>query len=187
MDPSDEVLMARVSRGDPAALEILYDRHSPLVLGVLLKMLHDRAAAEEALQEAFWRVWTKADTFDASRGSFRPWLLSLARRLAIDDMRRQNIRPQAPGSEAELQQMRTTADPEQRVEEAAGQSLEWERVHDALQALSPEQRQVLELAYLGGLTRQEIADRTGQPLGTVHTRARLGLQRLRAALSAEEE
>lgn len=182
MDISDEVLMSRVTDGDSHALEALYDRYAPIVLGVLTKILHERGAAEEALQETFWRVWTKAESFDEARGAFRPWLFSVARRLAIDDLRRQKIRPQAASDEGEVYQFELTPDPEPRVEDIAGQAVEWERVSRAMDVLPAEQRQVLEMAYFEGLTRQEIADRTGQPLGTVHTRARLGLQRLRDAL-----
>lgn len=185
MDERDEVLMAQVAAGDADAMEALYDRHAAQLLGVLLHILHDRGSAEEALQETFWRVWNKAEAFDPARGAFRPWLFSIARRLALDDIRRQASRPQAAASANEELQMMNKPDPGQRVDEAAADAIDHGKVMAAMQALSAEQKQVLEMAYFQGLTRQEIAERTGQPLGTVHTRARLGLQKLRTALQGE--
>jgi RNA polymerase sigma-70 factor (ECF subfamily) len=185
--PSDEALMARVTDGDPAAFEALYDRYAAAVLGTLVKMLHDRPLAEEVLQETFWRVWGKAETFAAERGVFRAWLYSIARRLAIDAVRRQKVRPQPvrDGQEEQKLAMRPSMGP--AVDEAAWASIESQRIRAALKRLSPEQFRVLELAYFEGLTRQEIAQLTGEPLGTIHTRARLGLQKLRNILGGEHE
>jgi RNA polymerase sigma-70 factor (ECF subfamily) len=183
----DEELMARVVGGDPTAFETLYDRYAPAVLGTLIKILQDRPLAEELLQETFWRVWDKAKTFAEERGSFRAWVFSIARRLAIDTIRRQKVRPQPARDDKEALELSMRPNPGPTVDEAAWIAIESRRVRAALERLSPEQFQVLEMAYFEGLTRQEIASVTGEPLGTVHTRARLGLQKLRAILSEERE
>ena len=175
--------MAQVVAGDSAALETLYDRYAPTVQGVVLRIVPDRTVAEEIVQETFWRVWDKAAGFDANRGKFSTWLFSIARRLAIDTTRRQKIRPQAARSEAEETRMLRQPD-DASVVETAVLHIEQERVRSALTVLSPEQYQVIELAYFRGLTRQEIAQAIDKPLGTIHTRARLGLQKLRTALEA---
>jgi RNA polymerase sigma-70 factor (ECF subfamily) len=184
---SDEVLTARVARGDSAALEALYDRHSAVVLGILLKVIGDRAAAEDVLQETFWRVWRGAATYEAQRGSFTGWLFRIARNLAIDTYRRMNIRPQAlRGAQAEDALENLTPDPEADVAEQMQVDLRNQQVRRALASLPGVQRQVIELAYFYGMSRQEIAEATGEALGTIHTRARLGLQKLREELGREE-
>ncbi len=183
----DEALMASVVAGDSAAFEELYDRYAPAVLGMLVKMLQDRPLAEEVLQESFWRVWEKAHSFSEERGSFRTWIFSIAKRQAIDTIRRQKVRPQAVRDEAEELKLATQPNPGPAVDEAAWIAIESQKVRAALEKLSPEQVQVIELAYFEGLTRQEISQMTGDPLGTVHTRARLGLQKLRSLLKGERE
>ncbi|HEY1409744.1 MAG TPA: sigma-70 family RNA polymerase sigma factor [Promineifilum sp.] len=184
---SDEELMARVTARDPDAFEQLYDRFAPLVLGVIIRIVQDRAEGEEILQETYWRVWSQAATFDPEKGPFRPWLLSIARRQALDLLRRRKVRPQAAQSESEERQFELAASPGTTVPEAAERNLAGAQLRGAIGKLSPEQQEVLELAYFGGLTRQEIARKTGIPLGTVHTRARLGLQNLRAYLRAADD
>lgn len=182
MNLADEQLMAKVVAGDSAALETLYDRYAASLMGVVLRIVKERTVAEEIVQETFWRVWDKADSFAADRGKFSTWMYSIGRRLAIDYTRRQKIRPQAARSEAEEEIMLREPDGESNVVETAVLHFEQERVRSALTVLSPEQFEVIELAYFKGLTRQEIAQATDTPLGTVHTRARLGLQKLRSAL-----
>jgi RNA polymerase sigma-70 factor (ECF subfamily) len=181
---NDEQIMTLVVSGNCDALEVLYDRYAPMVLGVVTRIVQDRNMAEEVLQEAFWRVWDKADSFEQQRGSFSSWLFSIARRQAIDVTRRQKIRPQVARDEGEEKQMRLHPDQTQ-VDEVAWQAIQRQQVQEALDALSPEQYQVIELAYYQGMTRQEIAEYTGNPLGTIHTRARLGLQKLRVVLEAQ--
>ncbi len=181
---SDEQLMARVAARDSAAFGLLYDRHAPVVLGVVVKIVGDRAVGEDVLQETYWRVWTQAASYDPTKGPLRPWLFSIARRLALDVLRRQNVRPQAARDESEARRLETATAPGDDVPTAVGDALAAAQLRDALGELSAEQRRVLELAYFGGLTRQEIARATNTPLGTVHTRARLGLQNLRARLEA---
>ncbi|MDQ2692093.1 MAG: sigma-70 family RNA polymerase sigma factor [Chloroflexota bacterium] len=183
---SDEALAARVARGDNAALESLYDRYAARVLGVTLKVIGDRAVAEDVLQETFWRVWKSAATFQRERGSFASWLFRIARNLAIDAYRRQSVRPQALYSAEEDPVMEATADPSMDVAEQAQSLLVNRQMRVALAALPRAQRQVIEMAYFYGMTRQEIAEATGEALGTVHTRARLALSKLREALDQEE-
>ena len=184
---SDEVLAAQVGRGNGAALEALYDRYASTVLGISLKVIGDRAAAEDVLQETFWHVWRSAATYQSQRGSFTGWLFRIARNLAIDAYRRRNVRPQAiidaDSADALLDQ---TPDPDMDVVDQTQSVLKNRQVRKALASLPRVQRQVIELAYFYGMTRQEIAEATGEALGTIHTRARLGLQKLREELEGEE-
>ena len=185
---SDEILAARVALGDRAALETLYERHAATVLGLSLKIISDRATAEDVLQETFWRVWQSAITYHSQRGSFTSWLFRIARNLAIDAYRRRSVRPQTitetAGANPILDQM---PDPNVDVENQAQSNLEAQQLRNALAALPREQRQVIEMAYFHGMTRQEIAEATGEALGTIHTRARLGLQKLHAELKRRAE
>ena len=180
---SDEMLIARVARGDRTALEALYDRHAGTVLGICLKVTGERGVAEDVLQETFWRVWQNAATYQSQRGSFTGWLFRIARNLAIDVYRQHQRRPQAITETGDadpiLDQM---PDLDMNVPEQAQANLEARQVKDALRNLPREQRQVIELAYFHGMTRQEISEATGEALGTIHTRARLGLQKLRQEL-----
>ena len=184
---SDEALATQVAQGDSAALETLYDRHAATVLGILVRVIGDRAVAEDILQETFWRVWKGASTFESGRGSFTGWLFRIARNLAVDARRRTNVRPQAlteaDGAEWIADQM---PDPDTDIPEQAQADFRNRQVRTALASLPRVQRVVIELAYFYGMTRQEIAEATGEALGTVHTRARLGLQKLREELDREE-
>jgi RNA polymerase sigma-70 factor (ECF subfamily) len=183
----DEILVDRVAGGDSAALEALYDRHASTVLGVLLKVTGDREAAEDVLQETFWRIWKNAGAYQPGLGPFTGWLFRIARNLAVDAHRRKNVRPQAlAGTNDEDVLADRTPDPDTDVAEQAQAALMNQRVRKALAGLPRVQRQVIELAYFYGMTRQEIAEATGEALGTVHTRARLGLQKLREELEREE-
>lgn len=181
----DEQLMVRVAEGDEKALETLYNRYAAAVMGLSLQILRDRAAAEEIVQETFWRVWDRAETFAAERGTFAGWMFSIAKRHAIDAMRRQKVRPQAPRSEAEEMRLKAGVDPAEGVAEAAWVRIQRARVRALLARLPEEQYEVIHLAYFKGMTRQEIAEETNNPLGTIHTRARLALKKLRALLQAE--
>lgn len=184
---SDEVLASQVARGSSTALEALYDRYASAVFGVALKVIGDQAGAEDVLQETFWRVWKSASTFQSQRGSFTSWMFRIARNLAIDAYRRRNVRPQAVADsvrgEPALEQL---PDPAMDVAEQAQSMLMNRQVRTALASLPGVQRQVIEMAYFYGMTRQEIAEVTGEALGTIHTRARLALQKLREELDREE-
>ena len=187
LDAADEALVTRVARGDGAALEVLYDRYASRVLGISVKIVGDQALAEDILQEAFWRVWQSAATYQSQLGSFTSWLFRIARNLAIDAYRRRNVRPQAimsaNGSDPILD---ATPDPEMDVPEQAQSILTSQQVRKALASLPNVQRQVIEMAYFYGMTRQEIAEATGEALGTIHTRARLALQKLRGEFGRDE-
>ena len=183
VDAPDETLVTQVARGNPAALEVLYDRYASRVMGLSLKILGDQALAEDILQETFWRVWQSAATFQSQLGPFTGWLFRIARNLAIDAYRRRSVRPQAfvgaNGSDPILDE---TPDPDMDVAEQAQSILQNKQVRKALDSLPDVQRQVIEMAYFYGMTRQEIAEATGEALGTIHTRARLALQKLRGEL-----
>ena len=150
-------------------------------------MIGDQSAAEDVLQETFWRVWRSAATFQSQRGSFASWLFRITRNLAIDAYRRSNVRPQAMTGVADPESvLDQIADPDMNVAEQTQSILKNRQVRSALNTLPQVQRQVIELAYFYGMTRQEISEATGQALGTIHTRARLGLQKLREELEREE-
>ena len=184
---SDETLAIQVSRGSSTALEVLYDRHGATVLGFALRIVGERTAAEDVLQETFWRVWKNAETFQPQRGSFTSWLFRIARNLAIDVYRRRNVRPQViPGDDDNASDLDQTPDPDMDVASQAQSALENKQIRNALTSLPGAQRQIIELAYFHGMTRQEIAEATGEALGTIHTRARLALQKLREELEREK-
>ena len=184
---SDEILAAQVARGECSALEILYDRYARIVLGISLKILGDRATAEDVLQETFWRVWRRAVSYQHQRGAFKSWLFRIARNLAIDAYRRRNVRPQpitdVDANERILDQIH---DPNMDIAEQSQLLLRHRQMACALVSLPVAQRQVIEMAYFYGMTRQEIAESSGEPLGTIHTRARMALQKLREQLQGEE-
>jgi len=184
---SDETLVAQVVQGNSDALEALYDRYAPTVLGLALKILGDQALAEDVLQETFWRVWKSAATYQPQRGIFTSWLFRITRNLAVDMVRRQRVRPHAlyntDESDPVLDEM---PDPDMDVAEQAQSLLANRQIRKALASLPDAQRQVIEMAYFYGMTRQEIAEATGEALGTIHTRARLALQKLHEELNKKE-
>ena len=188
-DAPDETLVTQAARGNSAALEVLYDRYASRVLGISLKIVSDQSLAEDILQETFWRVWQSAATFQSQLGPFRGWLFRIARNLSIDAYRRRNARPQAVVSAREADNdtsLEEMPDPNTDVAEQAQSILTNRQVRKALDSLPNVQRQVIELAYFYGMTRQEIAEATGEALGTIHTRARLALQKLRGELERDE-
>lgn len=182
-EPSDVDLAERVAQRDRAAFEMLYDRYAGKALGLILRILSDRALSEDVLQEAFWRVWQRAGTYDPARASFAAWLFSIVHHSAIDELRKQRNRGvpvEIDGPEGEAHDI---ADAGADVAESAWAGVQRDHVQRALATLPDAQRRVIELAFFGGLTRQEIAARLHEPLGTVHTRARLGLTKLRDLLA----
>lgn len=178
-EPTDEALLDRVRGKDPDALATLYDRYARQVYSLAVGMLRDPGAAEDIAQEVFLSVWQNAQAFDASRGSVGGWLMSLAHHKAVDRLRRMRVRRSDVANEA----MPDAVD----VVEEVLRALESERVVRALQMLPPGSREVIVLAYYRGLTQREIAERLGIPLGTVKTRTRDGLLRLREALRSGQE
>jgi RNA polymerase sigma-70 factor (ECF subfamily) len=183
--PEDEALIARVAAGDSRALEILYDRYSRVVYGTALRILGATDLAEEVVQETFWRVWRRSGTFQPGRGQVSSWILGIAHNLAIDELRRQRARPN-PVYDAEDRPV--LRDREDRRMDVVGAAIEEEQrrlISTALEQIPAEQREAIELAYFGGLSQSEIAARLQNPLGTVKTRIRLGLQKLRDILKSQ--
>jgi RNA polymerase sigma-70 factor (ECF subfamily) len=184
---TDEELAAQIARGESRALEALYDRYAGLVLGISLKIVDDRAVAEDLLQETFWRVWKRASSFQSQRGTFSAWLFTIARNLALDAYRSRNVRPR-PMADVDNNESLLDQAPDPNTDIAAQSLLllQQKQIRNALATLPFRQRQVIEMAYFYGMTRQEIAEVTGEALGTIHTRARLALQKLREELRSEE-
>ncbi|MBI4482084.1 MAG: sigma-70 family RNA polymerase sigma factor [Acidobacteria bacterium] len=172
---ADLVLVRRVVDGDETALATLYDRYAGVVYSVVLRILRDPGAAEEILQDIFYQLWRNASNFDPARGTLPGWLLVSARNRAIDRLRRRN-----PDTTELAEQ--SVALPF-NLEAAIAQNQLMSRVKAALAKLPPAQREALELAYFQGLTHSEIAQRTGEPLGTVKTRLRAAVQWLRRELN----
>jgi RNA polymerase sigma-70 factor (ECF subfamily) len=179
-EPADEELLRAVQAGDHAALATLYDRHGRPCFAVAYRVLEDGATAEDAVQEAFLAVWRQAGSFRPERGAVRTWLLAIVRNAAVDRRRGRHARPLGDVPLADVDSRLTTG--EDDTFELVESSLLQERVRGALTALPAEQRQAIELGFFHGLTHQEIAERTGLPLGTVKGRMRLGLRKLRSLL-----
>ena len=173
---SDQALLERIAGRDAHALADLYDRFAPVALALASRVLGDRSEAEDVLQTVFTRVWQEAGRYDATKGSVATWLLSWIRNASIDRLRRREAlqratlhsvdRAPAPGHD----------------DAAVDVSEEKEKLARAVADLPPDQRQVIELAYFEGLSQTQIAQRLGEPLGTVKTRMRLGMNKLRQAL-----
>ena len=187
MQASDEELMVLVSGGDAEALEVLYNRYALAVMGLIMRIVEDRGEAEELVQEAFWRVWNRSDAFNPQKGNFTNWLFTISRNLALDKRRRQTVRPQAARNETEALQMELSYDSSVNVPDSAWSAIRHRQVRQAMTSLPLEQYEVIALAYFEGLTRREIAQQTNTPLGTVHTRARLALSKLRQLLDVARE
>lgn len=183
----DAALMAMVKQGDREALGALYDRHAPRVLAVAQGVLRDRRLAEEATQDVFLNLWQHPQTYEPQRGSFGGWLLRVARNRAIDLLRRQRERRFADLNSGEdgspVDPSAWLPDPDPDPADQAVTADLGARVRTALTQLSPEQRSALELAYFGGLSHSEIAERLGRPLGTVKTQIRSGMQRMAVSLA----
>lgn len=173
---SDEAILALVSRGDEAALGALYDRFGRPAYRLALRILRDPALAEDAVQDAFLAVWRTAASYRPDRAKASTWVLTLVHRRAVDLVRREERRRADPLDE--------TFDPagDERTDDEAASREQRRRVQQALAQLAPDQRQALELAYYGGLSQSQIAERLGVPLGTVKSRMFSGLGRLRDIL-----
>jgi len=177
---SDEALVILVARSDETALAELYDRTGGIAYGLAYRILRDESLAEDAVQEAFLGLWRTAASFMPERAKASTWLLTLVHRRAVDLVRREQRRRSDPLEEA----------PEPATESAEDDAwlrLERERVQGALAQLPDQQREAIELAYYGGFTQSELAERLGQPLGTIKSRMFAGLARLRELLDDEAE
>ena len=177
---SDEALVALVARSDEGALAALYDRFGRTAYGLALRILRDRELAEDAVQEAFMTVWRTADRFVPERAKASTWILTFAHRRAVDVVRREQRRRTEPLPEAPIEDAGPAPD------EQAWLRLQRERVQAALRKLPDQQREALELAYFGGFTQSELAERLGEPLGTIKSRMFSGLARLRELLDDAE-
>ena len=179
----DLLLLGRVARGDSDDFTELFDRHSPVVLGILMRMLGNRAESEEILQEAFLQAWRQAGRYDPRRASPCGWLIMLARSRALDRLRSDRARVQR--EETVYRDSQESA----RVESPVGtKKIEAEEsrrtIVEALRLLPEEQRQCIELAFFDGLSHSQVASRLEQPLGTVKSRILLGMNKLREAMAS---
>jgi RNA polymerase sigma factor (sigma-70 family) len=179
---SDEALVALVARGEEPALAELYDRVGRVAYGLARRVLRDDRLAEDAVQEAFLAVWRGAGAFTAERAKASTWILTLVHRRAVDLVRREERRRSEP-----LADETRDAAASGSAEAAAWLGFERERVQSALQLLPDAQREAIELAYYGGFTQSELAERLGQPLGTIKSRMFAGLARLRELLDEGAE
>ena len=177
----DDDLLVRLQRREPPALAELFDRYGGMVFRLILRMVRDSGIAEDLVQETFLRVWNRAAAFDAERGAAGPWLLAVARNRAIDYLRAQSHRTnrtielnetERPGLFVDLPDEALNLDTTRQVKRA-------------LEQLSPQQREAIELAYFEGMSQTEIAERMGQPLGTVKTWMRRAMQQMREHLGSE--
>jgi len=173
-DPEDAELAARVAQGNEKAFLALYDRYSSRVHALTLRILGDPMLAEEATQDTFLKLWNRAGLFSAERGSLLLWLLTIARRVALDRLRLEGRRPSLSDSNDPEDMWQIIPDGDTLSEEHR-----WRSLHFAVQSLSLEHRQVIELAYYQGLSQSEIAETLGWPLGTVKTCLRAALEKLR--------
>jgi RNA polymerase sigma-70 factor (ECF subfamily) len=174
VDEADR-LMARIRRRDAAAFETLYTAYHRLVFGIALRMLGDRPAAEDLTQSVFLKVWSAPDAFQS--GNFAAWIARVARNRALDVLRSRASHP--------VGELAGDLAHEESLDEVVFTNVNAEAVRSALAALPEEQRVLIDLGFFAGITHEELARRTGTPLGTVKTRIRAGLRKLRAALEAK--
>lgn len=181
----DLIVVQRMARGDGDALAELYDRHGRIVFAMAVRILSDRGEAEDLTQDVFTLAWQNAARYDSSRGVVAAWLLVTTRTRAIDRLRSRKVRPRAAGHD-EVRRMDAIPDAAPSVEWIVAGEQAAGRVRSALGNLPPDQRDPLCLAYFEGLSHSEIAERMGTPLGTIKTRIRSGLARLREAMQGEK-
>jgi RNA polymerase sigma-70 factor (ECF subfamily) len=182
-DDADRLVLEHVAAGDHGEIEILYDRYGAMAFALAYRITGDAALAEDVVQDAFIGAWRNAARYEQGRGSVKTWLLSIVHHRAIDATRRRRPTTELPEPEAG-----PTPEPLTMPDlwaEVAGR-LDRQTVVSALEMLSDVQREALELGYFGGLTQQEIAERTGAPLGTVKSRMRLGLLSMRRTLTGDQ-
>jgi RNA polymerase sigma-70 factor, ECF subfamily len=181
-DPTDLLLFQRIVARDTAALADLYDRHNRLLFGLILRILRDRAEAEEILQEVFVRVWTRAELYDPRLGNPTSWLVRLARNRAIDRLRARRVREAASGPSLDESAAEPVGTAIRSPEAIVVDDERRGKVIDALASIPPEQRHLIEAAFFEGYTHSELAKRFGLPLGTVKTRIRTGMIAMRERL-----
>lgn len=179
----DGQAIAQIRNGDAAGLERLYDQHSTAIYSLALRIVRDVAEAEDVTQEVFAQIWTRARSYDAGRGSVAAWMMVIARSRALDRLRRRRTGLQAGQPDHVVNDI---PDPRPSVEVQAATDEQARAARLALAALPDVERTALELAYYEGLTQAEIAERTTAPLGTVKTRIRTALRRVREAMTTRE-
>jgi RNA polymerase sigma-70 factor (ECF subfamily) len=187
---SDEALLLQVSRRNSEALAALYDRHAQAVYNLILRIVREGASADEILQDTFWQVWQKADTYQ--QGNAAAWLYRIARNKSLDWLRRQKTLPPSAfsldaqeGAEAAGATAAATRAVTMPVEQTVAQSWQQEHVQQALHNLPPEQRQCLELAFFEGLSQRQIAEFTQTPVSTVKTRIQMAMDKLERVLRSQ--
>lgn len=183
--PSDEALVQLMAQGRTDALSALYNRYARLVYGLALHMVDDQATAEEIAQDVFYRAWENASTYRPEQAKVTTWITSITRHRAIDSLRRRRARPHHDDLSWAEAALDLVPDGVGEPEELVVTAMERQRVRGAVRSLSREQREVLALAYFKGLSHSEIAASLQQPLGTVKTRIRAAVQKLRELLGDE--
>jgi RNA polymerase sigma-70 factor (ECF subfamily) len=181
-DLADEELMQLVRRGTAEAFEVIYERHSTAAFSLSYRMCGSRAAAEDVVQEAFLSMWRSGSRYDAARGSVRTWVLGIVHNRAIDSLRRSTVHAKRRASDEGLEERFAARE---RTEVEVGRRDEAHAVRGVMDELPAEQCRVIELAYFGGFTHTEIAEMLDTPVGTVKGRMRLGMEKMRAALTAQ--
>ena len=180
-DDADRAVLGRVADGELRALDELYERYKTMAYSIAYRITNDATLAEDVVQDAFLGAWRNAARYIEGRGSVKTWLLSIVHHRAIDAVRRRRPTTELPEREA-------VPPPELRLPDVWAEvaaRIDAETVREALGTLSDVQREALEMAYFGGLTQVEIADRTGTPLGTIKSRMRLGLLAMRRSLAGD--
>jgi RNA polymerase sigma-70 factor (ECF subfamily) len=187
-DLRDDELMDRVADQDLRAFEAVYDRYGDLVYSVALRVVGDTHVAQDVAQEVFVRVWRRPELFDVRRGKFVTWLMSVTRNRSIDEQRSKGrrLRHQTLPSNEDEEDIYPSGNDRDDPAIATIVADDRAAVRAAMEVLPPEQKLAIQLAYFSGLTQQEIADKLNQPLGTVKTRIRLGMQKMRGVLEARE-
>lgn len=182
----DDQLVSRIAGGDAAALEALYDRYVRQCFGLALRMVSEPGLAEEVVQEVFLKLWSRPDSYSSHKGAFVSWLLSLVHHRCVDELRKRSRTEVALDNDQPLSVINTKPDPQPDPSEQVWVMEQQRVVRQALIELPENQRQVLELAYFGGFSQSQIAEQLSQPLGTVKTRMRMGLQNLRQLLETHK-
>jgi RNA polymerase sigma-70 factor (ECF subfamily) len=185
-DRKDDELIAMIAAGESAAFETLYHRYAATIYQTVLRAVQDPALAEDLVQDVFWRVWRRSTCFTGQRGQVVAWLRAVARNMSIDEIRRMRARPVLIHTEVAHAHIDQLPDEQADVLDSTMQQEQRRMIVAALQQLPNEQRQVIELNYFGGRSYKEIAAALNRPLGTVKTRARLGLRKLKGVLATED-
>jgi RNA polymerase sigma-70 factor, ECF subfamily len=185
LDEGDDLaLIGAIAQRDSRALEMLYDRYSAMVYRMALRILKSPEQAEDIVQEVFWRVWRRSESFECERGRVAQWVLGIAHNLCIDELRRLRARPTPVYEDVDHPVIQLLVDERTDVPASAWSSERHRVIVEALRHLPQTQRQAIEMAFFGEMSHQEIANRLDRPLGTIKTRVRLGLHKLADLLAA---